>query len=433
MSHKRPPIPVIILLVIALLVAAYFGIRALTHKESTSLALSGTIEGGTTSVSAESSGKIVEVFVHEGHSVKTGDQLFRLDDTLLQAQRNAASATVDFARSALANAQAQFDVVDAAVQLESGTARTALWTAANPSGYTLPGAYFSQAELLSAAETEFLNAQSALEKAQNTLTLKLKEQVSTDFKAAEIALMRERAALLNAENTLVKAQLSQNQELIDAAQTPVDDIRENLDIAQSTYDGLKDSEPALTIIADRAQVTLLTERAQSARDAWLKLQIGKDSPKWKAANAALEQAQAAVVQANAQLALIDTQIGKLTVSSPADGIVTTIAAQAGEMTTVGAPVIVLTLPGSLNITVYVPEEQIGSIKLDQQAVVSVDSFPGKQFTASVTQIADQAEFTPRNVSTTAGRKTTVFAVKLKIEDPDALLKAGMPADLVFQP
>ena len=92
MSHKRPPVPVIILVVIAIFVAAYFGIRALTQKESSGLALSGTIEGEQTSVSAESSGKVIEVFVTEGQTVKAGDPLFRLDDTLLQAQRTAASA-----------------------------------------------------------------------------------------------------------------------------------------------------------------------------------------------------------------------------------------------------------------------------------------------------------------------------------------------------
>jgi hypothetical protein len=203
------------------------------------------------------------------------------------------------------NAEAQFNLVDSAVKLDTATTYTALLTAADPSGYTLPNGYYSQAELLSAAETEMLNAQSALEKARNDLTLKLAEQDSTDFKAAEIALMRERAAVLNAENTLNKTRLSQNQDLIDAAQTLLEDERENLDIAQSTYDDLKDSEPAKAIISLRAQVILLTERLNLSRESWLKLQIGEDSPKWKAANAALEQAHAAVEQANAQLALID--------------------------------------------------------------------------------------------------------------------------------
>jgi multidrug efflux pump subunit AcrA (membrane-fusion protein) len=83
--------------------------------------------------------------------------------------------------------------------------------------------------------------------------------------------------------------------------------------------------------------------------------------------------------------------------------------------------------------VYIPEDQVGSIKLEQKATLTVDSFPGQVFNASVVKIADKAEFTPRNVSTVEGRKTTVFAITLQIEDPDGQLKAGMPADVVFQP
>jgi len=431
MTHKKIPTPLILLLVIGLFVTAYFGIRALTQKSQTSLTLSGTIEGEQINISPESAGKIAEIFVSEGASVKSGDALFRLDDTLLQAQRAAASASVDLARSTLANAEAQFNVVDSAVQLDASAATTVLLTAPDPSGYTLPNGYYSQAELLSAAETEMLNAQSALEKVQNDLMLKLAEQDSTDFKAAEIALMRERAAVLNAENTLSKARFSQNQNLIDAAQQQLDDERENLDIAQTTYDDLKDSGPAKAIIALRTQVTLLIERENLAREAWLKLQIGKDSPKWIAANAALEQAHAAVEQANAQLGLIDAQIAKLTIHAPANGVVTKVIAQPGEVVTAGAQVITLSIPDTLTITVYVPEDQIGSVSLDQAATLTVDSFPEALYTARVIQIADKAEFTPRNTSTVEGRKTTVFAIKLKVEDASGLLKSGMPADIVF--
>jgi HlyD family secretion protein len=63
--------------------------------------------------------------------------------------------------------------------------------------------------------------------------------------------------------------------------------------------------------------------------------------------------------------------------------------------------------------------------------VTVDSFPGETFTATVTYISSQAEFTPRNVQTVEGRKNTVFAVKLKLEDTSGKLKPGMPADVTF--
>ncbi len=64
-------------------------------------------------------------------------------------------------------------------------------------------------------------------------------------------------------------------------------------------------------------------------------------------------------------------------------------------------------------------------------VVKVDSFPDEDFTGLVVKIADQAEYTPRNVSTQEGRRTTVFAVKLAIKNLDGRLKPGMPADIYF--
>jgi HlyD family secretion protein len=62
----------------------------------------------------------------------------------------------------------------------------------------------------------------------------------------------------------------------------------------------------------------------------------------------------------------------------------------------------------------------------------VDPFPGDTFTATVIHIADQAEFTPKNVQTVSGRKSTVFAIKLQVQDPSGKLKPGMPADVTFR-
>jgi hypothetical protein len=66
------------------------------------------------------------------------------------------------------------------------------------------------------------------------------------------------------------------------------------------------------------------------------------------------------------------------------------------------------------------------------AEVGVDSFPNEKFQAEVLRIADEAEFTPRNVQTDEGRRTTVFAVELSVQDPGGRLKPGMPADVTFQ-
>jgi HlyD family secretion protein len=69
--------------------------------------------------------------------------------------------------------------------------------------------------------------------------------------------------------------------------------------------------------------------------------------------------------------------------------------------------------------------------LGQQVVLSVDSFPNETFTATVTCIADQAEFTPQNVRTTEGRQITVYAVELSVDNPHGKLKPGMPVDVDF--
>jgi HlyD family secretion protein len=86
---------------------------------------------------------------------------------------------------------------------------------------------------------------------------------------------------------------------------------------------------------------------------------------------------------------------------------------------------------NLTIVVYVPETLYGQLNLGQSATISVDSFPGLTFTAAVSQIASQAEYTPRNVQSVEGRSATVYAITLRVNDPEGKLKPGMPADVQF--
>jgi HlyD family secretion protein len=123
---------------------------------------------------------------------------------------------------------------------------------------------------------------------------------------------------------------------------------------------------------------------------------------------------------------------KLTVYAPMDGIILTRNAEPGEFVQPGAVAFALADLNDITITVYVPEDRYGQISLGEQADVTVDSFPGETFTAEVIQIADQAEFTPRNIQTVEGRSSTVYAIKLSVTNSDGKLKIGMPADVVFK-
>ena len=145
----------------------------------------------------------------------------------------------------------------------------------------------------------------------------------------------------------------------------------------------------------------------------------------------LQQARIAVQLAQANLDLLDDQIAKTTVFAPVDGVVMTRNAEPGSVVNAGAALLTLARLDELTITVYVPEDRVGEVSLGQTTNVSVDSFPGVVFTAAVSYISDQAEFTPRNVQTVSGRKNTVFAIKLKLNDKSEKLKPGMPADVTF--
>jgi len=119
------------------------------------------------------------------------------------------------------------------------------------------------------------------------------------------------------------------------------------------------------------------------------------------------------------------------ITSPINGVVLERTIEAGEDASPGAPLIVVADLSTLTLTVYVPENRYGQIALGSSYPVTVDSFPGESFTARVSHIANQAEFTPRNVQTVEGRQTTVFAVTLDLDPSGGKLKPGMPADVTF--
>jgi multidrug resistance efflux pump len=223
------------------------------------------------------------------------------------------------------------------------------------------------------------------------------------------------------------------------AQTVVDRAQLAADAAQDAYDALPeaalDTDAGRNLAAARDQAQAGLANAQAQYD----LAAAGARPEQIAAaqaqaTAAQFQAQAAAAQVSASeagLAVLDAQLAKLTLTAPAAGTVLARSIEPGEFATPGAALLVLGQLDQLTITVFVPEDRYGAISLGQSASVTVDSFPGTTFTATVTHIADQAEFTPRNVQTVEGRKSTVFAIELSLANPAGRLKPGMPADVVF--
>lgn len=447
MNHKRPPIPALILVALIILISVYFLVSQTFSREDDLLTASGTIESTVVSISPEISGRVMEVLVSEGQAVEAGDPLLSLDDSLLAAQRAVASAQVVSARAALGTTQAayvtaqeQYNTTLANALAQEQSSRSALWRAIKPGEFEQPVWYFSKGERMIAAQAEVEAASRRREIALQRLAEVQNSAGGSQFLEIEAALAQARLSFQNARAVYDStAGASDSQILREAAQMALEDAELALDDAQQAYEQALETDAADDILEVRARVVIAQEIHDSAVDDLRALQTGADSQAvitastaLDQAQAVLDQAQAAVGTAEASLALIDTQIARLAIQAPMDGVVLTRNVEPGEFVQPGATALTLANLDNLAITVYVPEDRYGQISLGQQAEVTVDSFPGETFMAEVIHIADQAEFTPRNVQTVEGRSSTVYAVRLRVTDAEGKLKIGMPADVVFE-
>jgi len=474
MKNRR--IPIIVVIVLVLLIGGYYGVRALTGSNNNALKASGTIEATTVNVSPELAGKIKDVLVDEGQAVKTGDPLFHLDDTLLKAQQAAARAGLGVAKSAALtaqaayqSAQAQYDIATTAARAQARLTRLQDWLGKTPDYFDQPKWYFTQDEQIAAAQAEVAAAQDNLTASQAKLDAVISDLNNAKFLEAETRLKNARIAYLVARQVQIEGQaagsgkspdqlnidipyyapgyrvrikvaqnLANNASLANETQIAYDAATTELNQAETAYNALLNSAAGSNVLRARAALSVANERLQVAQDSLSALQRGDNSPQEAVATAALaqaksgaQQAQDAVGQAQANLDQLNVQMDKLEVDAPQDGVILTRNIEPGEYVQPGANALSMANIASLTITVYVPEDRYGQISLGQNASVSVDSFPGTNFSAVVSYISDQAEFTPRNVQTVEGRSSTVYAVKLKVSDPLGKLKPGMPADVVF--
>jgi multidrug resistance efflux pump len=477
MKNKR--VIAIIVIVLVLIIGGYYGVRALTGGNKGALTASGTIEATTVNVSPELAGKVDQVMVQEGDQVQAGAPLFRLDATLLEAQRNvatsalnAAKASVTTAQTALDTAQAQYDItLNTALGQDTLKQRTSDWTTATQADFIQPKWYFNEDEQVVAAQAAVDAAQQSLLDEQAKLATLETSQASANFVKAESDMaeaqanyvvakrlndqvsngkdindLTTRGLFLLARDTKIKNKggdpkwLGNNldNELRTAAQKIFDDAKAKLTETQTAYLDAINSEGAISVLEERGSISVAQERYYRAEDLLRSLQTGNNSPELTAAQKALEQAKStadqatsAVSEAQANLDLLNAQMDKLEVDAPLNGVVLTRNIEPGEYVQPGADAMSMANISSLTITVYVPEDRYGEISLGLKASVSVDSFPGAKFSGVVSNISDQAEFTPRNVQTVEGRSSTVYAIKLNVNDPQGKLKPGMPADVVF--
>jgi len=138
--------------------------------------------------------------------------------------------------------------------------------------------------------------------------------------------------------------------------------------------------------------------------------------------------KANIEQLRASLELANTKLGWADLASPINGYILVKSALQGEVVQVGAPVFTALDLNDIWVTGYINENDLGRVKLNQEADVMTDSYRNKKYKGRVSFISDQAEFTPKYIQTTEERVKYVYRIKVRVDNSSLDLKPGMPAD-----
>ncbi|WP_345976342.1 HlyD family efflux transporter periplasmic adaptor subunit [Sulfurimonas sp. HSL3-7] len=357
----------IVIGVLALLgsVALFFIYQKLNPKElpENLIESAGRIDGDLILLNAKYPGRIEEIRVEDGSRVKKGDIVARLGSREMQARVAQATAQQQALQSALNAGRKELEMLER----------------------TLPNSVQKAYKSYTIAEAQIAELTAAIESLK--LTVKQDEK---DYRRFQ---------------TMYEAKLLE-QHKVELSKLKYESGRKQLHAQQQKLDQAQSS----------AKIASLNTK--DAKTALLKIEIYRE--KLKADEDRLKAAKAARSEAEAMLA-------EMTLTSPIDGFVVDRTAEAGEVVGAGMPVASLIDPNKLYLKIFVDTMQNGKLKLGDKALIFLDTYPDTPFAAKVVRIAQKAEFTPKEVSVRSDRIQRVFAVDLKPERPDPLLKLGIPA------
>lgn len=340
--------------------------------------LSGRIEGDDSAVAPKTSGKILEITVREGDTVTAGQVIARLDDAQVRAREDQAKAALADAQAKMQGARDQIAVLQE--QLRQNQVQTGQST---------------------------MDAEGRVRQAQADLT------------AAEADLTQQQAGLRLAEfNRDAYQRLAKTG-------------------AASQLQGL---QAEVQSDEQAAAVAAAQRRVESSRGALTAAQANMDNPKIRSAQVSGTQAQIAqqestiaatkaeTAQAVAQLAQAQADRADLTVMAPFAGTVITRAAEPGEVVQPGTAIVTLLDLSKVYLRGFIPEGEIGKVKINQPAHIYLDSSANQALDGYVLRIDPQATFTPENTYFRDDRVKQVVGVKIELTQGIGYAKPGMPAD-----
>jgi HlyD family secretion protein len=342
------------------------------------IALSGRIEGDDSTIAAKTAGRIREIRVREGDVVKAGDVIAVLDEEQAVQREQQARAAVQGAETRVAHSQEQIGVLQEQLKQANITVDQARLDAEGS---------VRQAEAeVATAEANLSQAHAAYEQARYDAERFTKLARTGDVSDRQ----REQA------HTAEQAQAA---------------------VVESASKQVAAARGALTA----ARANLKNPPLRSSQAAAIKKQITQ-------AQADVAAAQADAERSRAQLKESQANRTDLTIVAPFDGTIATRVAEPGEVLVPGAAIVTMIDLSKIYLRGFVPEGDIGRVKLEQTARIYLDSNPRIPIDAVVSRIDPEASFTPENTYFRDERVKQVVGVKLLIKNPTGAAKPGMPAD-----
>jgi HlyD family secretion protein len=371
----KTALAVIVLLLIAAGGGAYWWYLL---QAGDNLVLPGTVEVQEVRLSSKIGGRVKAVFVDDGAEVKANDRLVELDIPELRAQRKQIAAQLDAAKSAAAKA-------------DRGP---------------LDEEYEASKAAVDAAKARLTK----MDKGNRDKEI---EQVERNVEAWKVDLANARRDLtrisgLVQTRSATQKELDDSQARYDRLQATVNEATVRLELMR---EGFRDE--------DKAEALAEFNRAK-ANDALLHTGTREED---KAA------AHARVDELAARLSELDSNIAEAVVRAPENAIVELVSVRPGDTTTPNQPVVRILRAADLWIKAFVPETELGRVRLNQEVSVTMDTYPERKFQGHVTYVSSTAEFTPRNVQSVDERRHQVFAIKIRVIDPQGIFKSGMAADV----
>lgn len=242
-------------------------------------------------------------------------------------------------------------------------------------------------------------------------------QVIVELDAAELHARRDHAAA-----QLAEAEAGPRKEEIAATKAEWEAQLAQLDLARTEHQRAEEVFAAKAISATERDRAVMNEQA-------LEKTVAAAKSRYDLLLAGTRPERIALIKA--QIAEIETHLREMKILAPTNCVLEVLSVKVGDVLAPNQPVATLLLTNHIWVRVFVPEPWLGHIKLGDAVKVRVDSFPGKDFTGTVEQIARGAEFTPRNVQTVGERVKQVFGVKVRLDNAESQLRAGMAADVSF--